>query len=238
MTNKYLIIYFSAIHILLLIVLIKSDFKDRVKNKFWPNKTHSEPTMHYYKMLAYHKRMDGNIPQNAIIFIGDSLVQGLAVSAITPHAVNYGIGNDTTVGVINRIKNYKSIDRSKIIVFAIGQNDLKVGRKTDEILQNIEAIIKNIASNKKIIFCSIHPVDENCQNNIYRKNESIVSINMGIEKICLKYPNAHFVDIYRDLINIAGNLDNNFHIGDGIHLNTEGYNIWIESVKKKIDEIF
>ena len=99
-------------------------------------------------MLGYHKRMDGNIPDDSTIFIGDSLTQSLAVSAISPRSVNYGIGNDTLIGVLKRIGEYKSIYRSSMIVIAVGINDLKIGKNIEEILYNYEAIIKKIPHKK------------------------------------------------------------------------------------------
>ena len=77
------------IHAFLLIILIKSDFVDRVERKIWPVREQKKQALnHYNEMLAYHKRMDGNIPENAVIFIGDSLTQSLAVAAISPLSVN------------------------------------------------------------------------------------------------------------------------------------------------------
>ena len=88
MTKKILAIYIILIHAFILLILVKSDFIDRVERKFGIKPTNQELTNHYHEMLAYHKRMDGNIPQDAIIFIGDSLTQSLAVSAIKPNKVN------------------------------------------------------------------------------------------------------------------------------------------------------
>ena len=40
--------------------------------------------------------MDSLVPVGATVFIGDSITQGLATSAVVPLSVNYGIGGDTT----------------------------------------------------------------------------------------------------------------------------------------------
>ena len=59
-------------------------------------------------MVKYHSRMDGSIPDNSILFIGDSITQSLCVSAVADNSVNLGIGGDTTLDVINRLPKYKN----------------------------------------------------------------------------------------------------------------------------------
>ena len=82
---------------------------------------------YYSQILEYHKRMDSAVPKNSVIFIGDSLTQGFPVSAAWWPSTNYGIGADTTYGVINRLEQYThSIANSQAVVLAIGINDLKI----------------------------------------------------------------------------------------------------------------
>jgi len=150
---------------------------------------------------------------------------------------NYGIGNDTSVGVLRRIDEYRSIKRSRIIVVAIGINDLKVGRTKEQILYDFEKIIKKIDYKKMVIFNSIHPVDEKLQDEKNRNNKTILSINAGLEKICSKYSNVYFLNTYRELSDNTENLRRLYHVGDGIHLSTEGYEVWIGLLKQKISEI-
>jgi len=234
--RRYLIVYLVSIHALLLVVFLKSDFIYLISKKIWPNREYVEGSFHYHEMLAYHKRMDGNIPKNATIFIGDSLTQSLAVSAITPYAVNYGIGHDTSKGVLDRLNQYTSIQHSKIIVIAIGINDLKFNKKEKEILSNLEKIIKILPNKKPIIFNSMHPVDEQSLNSDSIKNRKITSINSDLEKICSKYSNVHFIDTYKVLSNNSGNLLNKYHVGDGLHLNTQGYQVWINLIRENFLE--
>lgn len=118
--------YLLTVHALLIIVLLKSDFIDLVQNKLETcnhSVQSSELTPHYHRMLEYHKRMDGNVLTGSVIFFGDSITQGLCVSAVASHSVNYGIGSDTTFGVLERLKYYRSINRADVVVISIGVND-------------------------------------------------------------------------------------------------------------------
>jgi hypothetical protein len=153
--------YLIAIHALLVVVLLKSDFIVRVQDKLgasnYPSKS-SELTDHYHRMLEYHKRMDKNVPDGAVIFIGDSITQGLCVSAVAMPSVNYGIGSDTTFGVSQRLLDYQAVSRAGAVVIAIGINDLKY-RSDNDIAENYRTILEQIQTTP-VIISAVLPVDE------------------------------------------------------------------------------
>jgi len=184
---------------------------------------------HYNTMVTYHKRVDGNVPDQAIIFIGDSITQGLAVAAVTPLAVNYGIGKDTTVGVLERIPKYHSLARAKAIVLAIGVNDLRQ-RSNEELLANFEAIFSRLPSEVPLIVSAILPVDTRVWPEPDH-NERIDQVNAELKLLCLRYPTSCFVNCSDRLRDAEQNLAANFHIGDGIHLSAAGYTVWIDALR-------
>lgn len=224
------------LHIFVIGVLIKSDFVNRVQNKLGFLAKAQELTEYYYEMVSYHKRMDNSIPDKAVIFIGDSMIQSLAVAAISPIAINYGIGNDTSMGVLNRLQYYSSIKRAKAVVIAIGLNDITHGRTIVDILSNYNQILSAIPESVAVIFSSIHPVNEN--NGMTKGyNKTIQEINSGIQAMCSDIPRARYLDISSLLLDPSGNLSFDYDAGDGVHLNTAGYAIWIEALRNKIDRL-
>jgi lysophospholipase L1-like esterase len=236
--KKISALYLILVHTFLLFVLAKSDFIQRVENKFWPETAEKKGlSENYSAILVYLKRMDGNVPDASVIFIGDSLIRSLAVSAVAPMAINYGIAGDTSYGVLQRIGEYQSINRAGIIVLSIGTNDLGLGKSKEEILSNFERIIKMIPPEKKVIFNSILPVDEKIRQDVKRNNRIISSVNNKLEGICLKYQNVYFLDNSELLSGPDGNLQAMYHVGDGLHLNTAGYKIWIASLQQQISII-
>ncbi len=224
------------IHVVILVVLSTSNFIDRVQYKLGLETNGPELTKHYNEMLAYHKRMDGNIPPGAIIFIGDSLTQSLAVTAITSFGVNFGIGRDTSIGVIHRINQYTSIKDSKIVVIAIGLNDL-TRREPCDIIQNYNKIIDSLPKCVQVIFSGVHPVDEGVRLVQGRNNNRINKLNTGLKELCARVKNAHFVNVTNVLSDETGNLSNKYHVGDGVHLNTKGYSHWIRELRRAIESL-
>ncbi|NOQ62894.1 MAG: GDSL family lipase [Methyloprofundus sp.] len=224
--------YLVLIHLFIGIAILKTDIISRFQVKLGYEVISDEITPYYHTMLGFHRRIDKNIPDKSIIFIGDSLIQGLAVMAVSPQAINYGIGNDTTVGVLNRIPFYPSILKSKAVVIAIGINDLK-RRGPDEILENYLEIVKLIPANIPILFSAVLPVDEVLRDRA-GLNDSIKKLNDHLSDICRKSQRLHFLNISKLVINSRGNLSRSFHIGDGIHLNSLGNQIWISELKEYI----
>lgn len=223
------VLYVILIHVLLMILVLNS-YSVR---KFIINITNppDELTAHYFQMTAFHSRVDKNINEEYNIFIGDSLVQGLAVSSVDKKSVNYGIGNDTTFGVIKRLPIYNSINEARNIVLSIGHNDIGI-RPQSDILRNFQTIIEYIPSDIKIIICSVFFVDENIKSDRV-SNKKILDLNNEIEKLTKNYSNANYLNV-NEYLAPNGNLPIKFHIGDGVHLNKEGNEIWINELKKAI----
>jgi len=224
--------YIFLVHIILVILIIKSDYIFQLKSKLGIKNIDPELTYIYKNTLTFHQRVDKNIPKKSIYFIGDSMVQGLAVTAIIDNAINFGIGQDTTLGVINRIPLYTSLKYAKLIVIAIGVNDL-VSRNNQQIINNYKHIIRIIPKNVPVLFSSVLPV----KRKDLSINSRIGRLNKRLKIICSKADRTYFLDISSLIEDSQGNLDNKYHIGDGLHLNKLGNQLWIDQIKNKISKI-
>ncbi len=230
--NRYLLLfvisYLVILHGFVFVALWKSNiiplFKARLG--YLP----PEITQHYKRMLSFHVMADGSLSEKSVVFVGDSIVQGLCVSCVTNNAINYGIGMDTTLGVINRINQYKSLNVIKAVVIAVGFNDLSI-RTNDEILQNYEKIILKIPRQLELIFSAVLPVDSKYLINNQISNTRIRELNSGLSSLCNSYGNCFYLNSCDKMIDSSGNLRRELHIGDGIHLSTDAYAIWINDLK-------
>lgn len=187
-------------------------------------------TVFYDSMLSYLKRVDNNNNQNSTIFIGDSIVQGLCTSCIVEKSINFGIGGDTTKGVLQRIKHYKSLNNSQNIVLSIGINDLYRKKINREIINNYKKILDYLSHKKaKLIVMGIFPIVDLPH---LEDNKIINELNVVIKKLCESYNQCHFMNLTSKLVDSTGNLKKEYHIGDGIHLNNKSYFIWQDNLKK------
>jgi len=233
MKKGFAVTYLVCIHIVVVVVLLKSDFLDRVERKLGTFQTATRPeiTEHYRTMLRYQIRMDGSVPEKAVIFIGDSITQGLSVSAVSPLSVNYGIGGDTTFGVLQRLPLYKSIGRASAVVLAIGINDIK-RRSNDDIIRNYKKIIEQIPKRTPVVLSAVLPVDEKSRDEWHGRNQARTKeLNLSLKKLAIAEDRVFFVDATPRIIDGSGNLAVEYHEGDGIHLNSRGYAIWIDVLR-------
>lgn len=231
--RKLAFFYLIIIHISLAFILANSDFISRVTSRLGFENSASELPPHFYRMLTHHKWMDGNVPSGAVILIGDSITQGLAVSAVSAKSVNFGIGSDTTVGVLKRLSDYKSLSRARAIVLAIGVNDLK-RRGNDAIVNNYKKILNELPVNIPIITSAVLPIDEEIKNK-RGLNNRISALNDAIKSLSESHKNVYFMDPTKQLIDSDNNLLDSYHVGDGVHLNTRGYDVWIRELRKALE---
>ncbi len=194
-----------------------------------------ELTEHFRRMCRYHERMDGNVPDGAVLFIGDSITQGLCVAAVCDRGVNYGIGSDTTAGVIERLPLYGSIARAKAVVLAIGVNDLR--RRDDAvILENLREIMTRMTADTSLVVSAVLPLDERVESVGPDRNKRIANLNGQIAALCADFERCVFVDASSALLDTDGSLAAAYHVGDGVHPNTAGYDRWIRALRQGLIE--
>ncbi len=220
------------LHLLFFYVVSKSDFYLNLKNQYLGGG--QEQRDNYYKtLLAFHLRQDRNIPKGSVVFFGASHVQGLAVSAVSPMAVNYGIGGDTSAGLLKRLPLYSSLPSAKLIYLSLGYNDLKY-RSVDEALVSFRQILELMPSHTKVFLGAVPPVDESAGKGII-SNDMINELNAGLERLSKDYPSVAFLPTDKRLVE-GGTLAKEYHIGDGIHFNPVGYAIWIDSLNNTLEK--
>ena len=215
------------LHLCVLFLLLKTDALHK-----WAQSIGWQPTnleRHYDEMVSFHQRIDPSLPSGVTLFIGDSHTQGLAVSAVSPQSVNYGIGGDTTSGVLKRLPFYQSISDARAVVIAVGGNDLK-SASPDQVLVNFKLLLKQIPTSVQVLVSAAFPVDETVAVTGGRNNANIQSLNALLAALAQQQNNVRFVSSYDKLANDQGQLDKRLHTGDGVHLNSQGYQVWIQDL--------
>lgn len=234
MRRALYISYLVGLHAFLALVLWKSDFLSRAQKMFCGMPPDQEITEHYSRMLRYQARMDGNVPDGSVFFIGDSLTQGLCSDAVISPSVNYGIGSDTTVGVLRRLPEYHSLQRASAVVIAIGVNDLMF-RHNREIVANYSRILQELSSGLPVVCSAVLPINEAVYDGPSAvNNQRICDLNASLKVLASNRPGCVFLDVGGSLVDQEGNLLAALHDGDGVHINSEGNRIWIDGLRVAI----
>jgi lysophospholipase L1-like esterase len=190
-----------------------------------------------------HVKKFNDLKQNKpIVLLGDSMMAYFPLKAfkLENHIHNLGIPGDTTLGVLNRIDQVIKL-RPKIVILQIGLNDFVLTKLTkEESFKNILAIRHQLLENcpeTKVYIVSLTPINQKeFKDQLYllnrNPNDAIILNKMlkkGIDAL-------HYIDIYDQLIDENGDLILSL-TKDGIHLNQDGYQVYLNRFLKLIDTI-
>jgi lysophospholipase L1-like esterase len=188
---------------------------------------------YYQERLADHLLGDGAVPRGAVIFIGDSQIQGLDVDGVARGAVNFGIGGDTTAGLLQRLPLYASLGRARAVVLEIGTNDLAVAAP-QEIVANYQRILSLIPREAAVVVNAVLPVSAGKSGESggpVSRNQAIGEINGGLAAICATRAGCAFIDPGPALADPSGDLAAEYDLGDGLHLSRAGYRVWSDMLR-------
>jgi len=193
--------------------------------------TAPQPDAFYRETAAHLRRLDRSVLPGDVLFLGDSHVQGMNVTMVTPHGVNFGIGGETSDGLLRRIESYTSLRRASAVVIAIGFNDLYTGNPADS-ARTIAKILLNMPV--PVVLSAVPPIDAIRRPEFgSQMNDRIAALNVSLMQLCKV--NCWYVPASAFATDATGNLRD--HEGDGVHLNTEAYTAWTAAIKTALQDI-
>ena len=196
------------------------------------------------------------IGKNKIVFLGNSIIKGGGdwnKRFKKNNIVNRGISGDYTLGILNRLDEiifYKPI----AVFIMIGINEFFADNTqnphiTPEYVANnifkIADIIKSQSPNTKIFIYTILPINNNQYIEVknvdynFLHNNFTPSVNDQVKRtntILKTNKNFTVIDLYSSFINNKENMNKNMS-SDGVHLNENGYDLWVQENLKLITSL-
>jgi lysophospholipase L1-like esterase len=173
-----------------------------------------------------------------IIFLGDSITAGGLWGQLfrlpEKDMKNFGVGGDTTGGVLNRIDSVISKNPSKIFLM-IGINDDPTPQNIMAIVRNYTFILENLKCSlpsTKIYAQSVLPVNKKLLSDA-KDNCDIHKLNLEIARLA-KDNGIVYIDLFPSFLK-NGQL-NEALTWDGIHLNPSGYALWKSLIEQYVLE--
>lgn len=183
------IAYLLAVHALLVVTILRPE---TARHRL------GLPNLHVQKMQAVLGYRDAMVPDGATIFLGDSITERMAVTAISPGAVNFGVSGARTSDLLALLPSLHSLERAGRIYLLIGVNDLRL---SPEGLEARLAAISRALPNRPLVWIGL-PANERVP---------VSETNAAIRRLCEAMPRCTFADVGRiDLL-------------DGLHPSPEGY---------------
>ena len=202
----------------------------------------------YHNRITYFKETPVGLGK--IVFLGDSITQGASSwnDRLGLHnLVNRGIAGDITEGVLARVSEISHYEPLAVFVL-IGINDIFdshiEGRDeitpqyvADNILR-IATEIQRKSNSTKVFIQTILPVDLArykevrgvSPDHVVDLNDQICQINSILEKTLQEKPAVKLIDLHKCFVDDRGMLNAGLS-PDGVHLNEDGYSIWVETIR-------
>jgi lysophospholipase L1-like esterase len=172
-------------------------------------------------------------PKHLAILAGDSISLRFPPERLSEYQVlNQGISGETTAGLLKRLNVFDQTQPDVIFVM-IGINDLLRGRLDSEILDDQRRVIESLKAahpQAKIVMQSVlpHAVEqvtwEGRDRLLTIPNRRIKELNEAMEAIA-STESVDFFNLYPLFVNSEGNLRRELS-SDGLHLSTQGYEVW------------
>lgn len=188
------------------------------------------------RMKLMHERMDPQVRPGSTIMLGDSITQSFHPSSPPFNdVVNYGVGSNTSLNLMDALPVYKSLPLAKRLILQIGGNDL-FKRGPEETIENIRRTIEALPRGPRIWVNGIFPINEARINKNMprdRKNAEVAQINAALKTLC-DGSRCVFIDV-STMADGYGVLKDEYDFGDGLHLSRAGYKKWESLIAAALD---
>ena len=171
-----------------------------------------------------------------VIFFGNSITQGGDWARLTGDstAINRGIGADLTLSLLERVADVIRRKPSKLFIL-VGINDISKDIPDAVIAAEYRALVDSVRTQSpgtKVFVQSILPLNPTVKNfpQHYDKQDHVVAVNRLLRRIA-KETGATYVDLWPVVVDAKHHLDARL-TGDGLHLNSQGYERWVAYLKK------
>jgi ankyrin repeat protein len=193
--------------------------------------------------LGYHQeRLDifkkEVVVLGKMVFLGDSQIEfgNWKKHLIDTTIINRGIAGDNTYGVLARLNDVLILKPNQIIL-EVGINDIAKNIPDSVVFKNILEIVRKIKANSpqtKTFVTSLFPTNDAVAKeypNVFNKNNHVENVNNLLKTASVK-GDFMFLDLHQALKNFDGKLNEQFADADGLHLNSDGYKLWVDVLKK------
>lgn len=223
-----MIVYLALIHLGFMVLFWRSDVPGKLAWQLGIGSRWVELSNDYRRKARVLSRLDDGIAPDAVLFVGDSLMSSLDVGALIDHPVQLSIAGETVRRTVARIVDYRSLTTARGIVFHVGTNDLRY-RRGAAFEEPFRRMLRLVPPRVPVILSAILPVDE----RVFRHydNRAIADANARLAAICAERPGCRFIETGAGLTDATGSLDPRHHVGDGLHLNGDGYRAWLPAMR-------
>ena len=195
--------------------------------------------------LMFYKRFlqfmdEPAITSKDIVMLGNSLTEGggdWSARLGKKNVRNRGIIGDEVMGIYDRLHQILPGHPAKLFLL-IGVNDISHDLAPDSIVDMIRMTVERIrkeSPDTKLYLQSLLPFNESFgrYKKLTGKTDMVPEINSRLEAFA-KEEGIAYINLFPLFTEKGTNVLRSELTGDGLHLNEDGYKIWVKAIKKKI----
>lgn len=196
-------------------------------------------TPHYDKRYTDFQA-EPPITARHIVMLGNSLTENggnWAKRLGNPWVVNRGISGDEALGVLDRLHQILPGKPAKLFLL-IGANDVSHDLSVDSIGTLVETIVDRIRQESPtttLYLQSLLPINESFgrYKRLTGKTAMFPAINQQLKKVA-KTKRIRFINLFPLFTERKTNVLRKDLTNDGLHLNEQGYAIWVKRLRKEL----
>ncbi len=171
-------------------------------------------------------------PQNAILFVGSSsILKWPDIAKDFPgHAVfKRGFGGSELSDSVFFADRIVTPYHPKLVLLYAGDNDLAAGKSPEQVFADFKAFAEKVHAalpETRVGFIAIKPCP-------LRKNllTEVTTVNGLVKGYADMHDKLLYIDVFTPMLGPGGALRPELFVGDGLHMNADGYALWTSIIK-------
>ncbi|MFC1635782.1 GDSL-type esterase/lipase family protein, partial [Planctomycetota bacterium] len=192
-----------------------------------------DPATRWEKTIRTFEDWDrkNTFPSDAVLFVGSSSIRMWPTRECFEEfaVINRGFGGSQISDVNYYAKRIVLCYKPKVVVFYAGDNDIAAGESDKQVFDDYKAFTKLVHQkqpNTRIIFISIKP-----SGSRWSLWPVMSRANMMIKNFSDTDRRLFYFDAATPLLDNEGQPNLDLFLGDKLHLNSKGYEIWTKLLR-------
>jgi len=176
-----------------------------------------------------------SVPANGVLFVGSSSIRMWKTAEKFPMltVINRGFGGAHISDVLHYLDETTLAYAPNAIVFYAGDNDIAGDKTPKRVLRDYQRFVERVHASlpdTPIIFVAIKP-----SLSRWAMWPTMAEANMRIQDYSDGNPVLYYADIATPMLGSNGEPKPELFISDGLHLSSEGYDLWTQIIAPIIE---
>lgn len=175
-------------------------------------------------------------PARPVLFVGSSSLrmwEDLPAAFPDRPVLNRGFGGSTMDDLLHFRERLVLRYRPRVVAVYEGDNDLAQGQTPERVLERYREFLdwmQRELPGTRVILLAVKPSPTR-----QKLLEAQRIVNAGLLRFATERPGVYFADTFSPLLNAEGLPDPRWFVKDQLHLNGDGYRVWVPLLRGALD---